>query len=84
MDAMSQRPARIQRQVEWRVIAISEKTPKKHAQVLQETLNTLTIDGFNIVSMSPRGAALIITSSRIIEPPPDTLPAPPNDNHLKN
>jgi len=81
---MSQRPARAQRQVEWRVIAINEDTPELHAQKLQETLSRLTVDGFSIVSMSPRGDALIITSSKIVEPAPVHRPGPPDNNALKN
>lgn len=65
------------RAVEWRVVAVNEKTPEDHALKLQVLLTSLTDEGYNIVSVAPRGEAVIITASRFTEPPKLEAPPPP-------
>jgi hypothetical protein len=81
-----QSPRRSPRDVEWRVIAVDGATPEAHAQKLQQVLTELTDEGFNIVSTMPRGSALIVTASRICEPPKldDTAPPPPTNPKTSN
>ena len=76
---MSQRqhPIRKSRQVEWKCVAINEKTPRAHAKKLEEALNELTEGGYALTNMQPRGNAIILTASRMIEQSaPETAPLP--------
>ena len=74
---MSTRNRHNPRNVEWRVIAVNERTAEDHAAKLQQQLTELTEEGFTIVSTMPRGEALIITAHRILEPPRQEVPQPP-------
>lgn len=73
-----QSPHRTSRRVEWRVIAVNEKTPEEHAKKLQQVLTGLTDDGFQLVSQMPRGEAIIIQASRFHEVTQAEETAPPH------
>jgi hypothetical protein len=69
-----QHPTRKSRQVEWKCVAVNGKTPALHAKKLEEALNDLTENGFTLTNMQQRGSAVILTSSRIVEPPVPEVP----------
>jgi hypothetical protein len=79
-------PRRFPRPVEWRVIAVDEPNAEQHAQKLQQVLTDLTDEGFQIVSTMSRGSALVVTASRLCEPPKteDAAPLSPANPKTSN
>lgn len=71
-----QHPVRKSRQVEWRCVAVNGKTAAAHAKQLEVVLNYLTENGFTLTNMQPRGKAIILTASRVVEPPTPEVPRP--------
>lgn len=68
---------------EWKVTAISSAVPADFARQLEEHLNFLSKEGFQMMNMAERGDAVIITAIRMAQlpPPPSALsgqvPPPP-------
>jgi hypothetical protein len=65
--------------LEWRTIAITSPDPVEYARSMQMTLQELSDNGFNVLSMTQRGAAQIILANRQLGPephPPGPIPGP--------
>jgi hypothetical protein len=71
--------------VEWRMVAITAIEPVEYAKQMQEALNALSAEGFNVLAQYGRGVGQIIMASRQVADPPHppgpipgpTMPPPP-------
>ena len=72
--------------MEWKVLVIEDQEPLAFGQRLEEVLQTLSNDGFAVVSQMPRDTAYVVVGRRIStgDHAADTLPpGPPEPAHRR-